>query len=160
VECLPGRPALRGAQFLITVLSRTPSGPMPMPCGEFENLLETAAFGCPAARAAVVTAAGRFNAEMTNRSSRCAQGRPKIVALWATDSRRRLSPQKPLARPRRLRNVRRPSLQFHQPVRRLRKDGELGKISPYHRDFIAAVESRTSVAVLVDLVGQVLALRD
>ena len=55
---------------------------------------------------------------------------------------------------------RRPSLQLHQPVRRLRKDREFGKIPAYHGDFIAAMEPRTRMAVLVDFVRQVLALRD
>ena len=55
---------------------------------------------------------------------------------------------------------RRPSLQLHEPIRRLREDRELGEISAYHRDFVATVEPRTRVAIFIDLVRQVLALRD
>src|SRR4051812_31378545 len=65
-----------------------------------------------------------------------------------------------LARLRGLSQVRRPSLQFHQPVRGFRKDRELRQVPSHHCDFIAAMESRTGMAVFVDLIGKILALRD
>src|SRR5260370_16274895 len=51
-------------------------------------------------------------------------------------------------------------LQLDQPVRRFRQDGELGKFPANHRDFVAAMKSRAHVAVLVYLVGKILALCD
>src|SRR5258708_17747234 len=51
-------------------------------------------------------------------------------------------------------------LQLDQPVRRFRQDGELGKFPANHRDFVAALKSRAHVAVLVYLVGKILALCD
>src|SRR5579864_2214753 len=54
----------------------------------------------------------------------------------------------------------RPRLQLHQPVRGLRKNRKLRQVSANHGDFIAAVKPRASVAVFVNLVWYVLALRN
>ncbi|PYX68588.1 MAG: hypothetical protein DMG78_24470 [Acidobacteria bacterium] len=62
-----------------------------------KNFVETAAFGCPAAPAAVFSLAPKVKAQRMDISSRegTAFGalQAEIVALRATDSRRRLSPQ-------------------------------------------------------------------
>src|SRR5207302_11002756 len=50
-------------------------------------------------------------------------------------------------------------LQLDQPIRGFGQDGELGKLPAHHCDFITAVKSWAHVAVFVDLVGKVLALR-
>jgi hypothetical protein len=70
MERIPGGTALPRPRRLITVLSRIPSGPKP-PCsaGFLKNFMETAAFGCPSARAAVLPLAQKFSAEMTDRLS-------------------------------------------------------------------------------------------
>src|ERR1700733_7479136 len=47
------------------------------------------------------------------------------------------------------------NLKLHQPVRRLRKDGEGWKLSSHHSNFITAVEPGTHVAVLVNLVRKI-----
>src|ERR1700722_20383198 len=57
-------------------------------------------------------------------------------------------------------DVRRPALQFDQPIRRLRQDRELGQFPADHGHFIATMKARTSVTILVDLVGKILALCD
>jgi hypothetical protein len=54
----------------------------------------------------------------------------------------------------------RPRLQFDQQVRWLRKNRKLRQFAPYHRHFIATMQTRTDVAILIDLVGKVFALRD
>ena len=50
-------------------------------------------------------------------------------------------------------------LQFHQPVCRLGEDRESGELAPHHGDFVAVVIPGTDVAVLVNLVGEILAAR-
>ena len=51
-------------------------------------------------------------------------------------------------------------LELDQPIRRLRKNSEIGQLAPHHRDLIAIVIARADVAVLVDFVGKVFASGD
>src|SRR6202140_5314478 len=55
-------------------------------------------------------------------------------------------------------HVRRPSLQFHQPIRRFREDRELRQLPAHHRHLIAAMKPWTSMAIFVDLVRKILPL--
>src|SRR5580765_2504387 len=57
-------------------------------------------------------------------------------------------------------DIRRPSLQLHQPVRRFGENRKFWQIAAHHCHLVAAMKSRTSMAVFIDLVGKVFALRD
>src|SRR5579872_2194400 len=88
---------------------------------------------------------------------RNATAKPPESVPTSTFAPRKTAPEN-LTRSRLTSHIRSPPLQLDQPVFRFGQNRELGQIPAHHRHLIAAMKSRTSVAVFVDFVGKILAL--